>query len=419
MRQTISRASFTLGATAVRAICSLVITKLLAEHYGTLGMVFLSQFLAVTAFMHAVPFDGVLRAYVKEAALQNDSDRRKKLQVALTVNIALVLATLPILFFYTSLTDYGLGMKLILAFSFVAAMIMFVAFFTSISIWQLEMKVKNYAFANVCSTLAGLGGVLISIWLHISLPWILVIWLFCQSIPIAFTIANFKEILKPKIISVFYWNERSEYLNLLKIGLTIASISIIGRGADVATRTMVLGILGETNTGLWQALSRISDVYIVPLNALLGMMFYPQAAALVQDLERLKLLVRQWILLIVGLSIPSLFILFYIKQWVLVIVMSESFLPAGEWMQWQLMGDSFKILSYILASLAIVLSRNKQLIAIEILSSILLIFGSYFMAELYGGIGLTQLHFIRYLLYCLYWVYNFRTILFNRVVILK
>jgi len=419
VRQTISRASFTLGATAVRAICSLVITKLLAEHYGTLGMVFLSQFLAVTAFMHAVPFDGVLRAYVKEAALQDNSGRRKKLQVALIVNLALVLASFPILFFYTSLTNYGFGMKTILAFSFITAMMMFVAFFTSISIWQLEMKLKNYAFANVCSTLAGLVGVLISILLHISLPWTLVIWLLFQSIPLVFTIVNFKEIQKPKIISALYWNERSDYLNLLKIGLTIASISIIGRGADVATRTMVLSILGETNTGLWQALSRISDVYIVPLNALLGMMFYPQAAALVQDSERLKVLLRQWILVVMGLSIPSFIILFYIKQWVLVLVMSESFLPAGEWMQWQLVGDSFKILSYILASLAIVLGRNKQLIFIEILSSILLISGSYFMAELYGGIGLTQLHFIRYLLYSLYWVYNFRTILFSRVVILK
>jgi len=413
VRQTLSRASYTLGATALRACCSLLVTKVLAAGYGTEGMVFLSQFLAITAFMHAIPFDSVLRVFVKQSAVLGQEERIHLLGMSASVNIALVLVASPVLYYYTSISNYSWYGQFALAAAFAGGMVLFVSFFTSITLWQMEMKAHLYALANGSSTVCGLVGVLVGVWLHVPLPWILVVWLVAQSLPLLATGRNFQEFKSIiKVIGLF-WNERSKWMMLLKAGLAIATFTVIGRGADVLIRGLALRLLGEESTGLWQALGRISDIYFVPLNALLGMLFFPKAASLVNDTLALGRLTRQWLLAIMCIAIPSLLLLFLLRNSIIPIVMSEAFLPAASWMKYQLLGDGFKIMSFILTSLAIVQGKTKNLFYIELISATILLGGGYIAATYFGARGLVILHAIRYFIYCSYWIFVFRNMLFQ------
>jgi PST family polysaccharide transporter len=93
--------------------------------------------------------------------------------------------------------------------------------------------------------------------------------------------------------------------------------------------------------------------------------------------------------------------------------MSDAFLPAGAWMKYQLVGDGFKIMSFILASLAIVQGKTKNLFYIELVSATILLGGGYIAASYFGARGLVILHAIRYFIYCSYWIFVFRNMLFQ------
>jgi PST family polysaccharide transporter len=81
---------------------------------------------------------------------------------------------------------------------------------------------------------------------------------------------------------------------------------------------------------------------------------------------------------------------------------------------WQLIGDFFKITSWLLAFLMIAKSMTKEFIITEIGSSLLFVSLALFLVNRNGIIGITQAYFINYIIYAFTMSIMFRkTIFYN------
>jgi PST family polysaccharide transporter len=80
---------------------------------------------------------------------------------------------------------------------------------------------------------------------------------------------------------------------------------------------------------------------------------------------------------------------------------------------WQLLGDFFKIMSWILAFLMVAKSMTKVYIITEILFSALLVGLSYYLIDRNGVIGATQSYCLNYFIYFVVMVIIFRKLLFK------
>ena len=94
------------------------------------------------------------------------------------------------------------------------------------------------------------------------------------------------------------------------------------------------------------------------------------------------------------------------------VLFSDSFLPMEDLFLWQLLGDFFKIASWLLAYLMVAKSMTVHFISTEIIFSGLFLVLGYFLLKFNGVVGLTQAYFINYFIYMLLMIIFFRKLIF-------
>jgi PST family polysaccharide transporter len=109
----------------------------------------------------------------------------------------------------------------------------------------------------------------------------------------------------------------------------------------------------------------------------------------------------------------SLLMIYLLKDLVINILFTKEFYPMKELFFWQMLGDFFKILSWILAFVMVAKSMTKIYIITEIGFSILLVLVSYYLIGINGTIGATQAYCINYFLYFVMMIFLFRKLLFK------
>ena len=81
---------------------------------------------------------------------------------------------------------------------------------------------------------------------------------------------------------------------------------------------------------------------------------------------------------------------------------------------YQLIGDIFKILGWVLGYLLLAKAMTKTYIIMEMVSFVVLVIVSYFLIKLYGPTGATLAFAIVYLVYFIVLSITFRKLLFTK-----
>ncbi len=127
--------------------------------------------------------------------------------------------------------------------------------------------------------------------------------------------------------------------------------------------------------------------------------------------DLLKKEVLQTYKIITPIIAVSLLLIFLLKDLVINIIFTPEFYPMKSLFAWQLLGDFFKIMSWILAFIMVAKSMTKIYIITEVLFSVLLVGLSMFFISNYGVIGATQSYCLNYFLYFLVMLFLFRKLL--------
>ena len=145
---------------------------------------------------------------------------------------------------------------------------------------------------------------------------------------------------------------------------------------------------------------RLSGAYLMMVTTTLGVYYLPRLAELKQ-LSDIKKEVYLGYKFIFPLALLGGLCVFLLKDWVIVILFSESFLPMRELVLWQMIGDSLKIGSWILAYLMLSKAMTKLFIATEITFAITLVVFTYVATDALGFVGVTVAYLVNY---ALYWI---------------
>lgn len=152
--------------------------------------------------------------------------------------------------------------------------------------------------------------------------------------------------------------------------------------------------------GYWEAMIRLSAAYLMLVTTTLGVYYLPRLSEL-SELQDIKKEIYLGYKLIFPLAVIGGIIVYILKDWIIQLLFSADFLPMRELFLWQMMGDSLKVGSWILAYLMLSKAMTRLFISTEIIFTLSSIFLTYICTQIFGFEGVSIAHLINYALYWL------------------
>jgi len=153
-----------------------------------------------------------------------------------------------------------------------------------------------------------------------------------------------------------------------------------------------------TDAGFWEGINKISAMYLMFITTSFSVYYLPKLAE-ITDNNILRKEIFKTYKIITPLIFITLVMIYLLKDVVINILFTKEFYPMKELFLWQLIGDFFKIMSWLLAFVMVAKSMTKMYIITEILFATSLVLLSYYFIDHFGILGSTQSYCINYFLY--------------------
>jgi len=152
--------------------------------------------------------------------------------------------------------------------------------------------------------------------------------------------------------------------------------------------------------GYWEAMIRLSTVYLMMVTTTLGVYYLPRLSEL-NKIDEIKKEVYLGYKFLFPLTVVGGIIVFVLRDWIINLLFTPSFAPMQDLFFWQMMGDALKIGSWILAYLMLSKAMTKLYISTEIIFTLSLIALTYVCTQFFGFKGVSIAHLINY---GMYWI---------------
>ena len=127
---------------------------------------------------------------------------------------------------------------------------------------------------------------------------------------------------------------------------------------------------GWDAAGLWQGAVRISDFFNVGFSSILGVVLLPRLSAAISSEEFYRTL-RELLLRVMALAGLAVGILFWFREYVVVIALSQTFLPLKELIPLQFVGDFFKAGCWCLGLALVARKETVAFLSVEVAADVL------------------------------------------------
>jgi PST family polysaccharide transporter len=183
--------------------------------------------------------------------------------------------------------------------------------------------------------------------------------------------------------------------------------------SQLLLRGYVISKISPVEAGWWEGMNRISNMYLMVITTSFSVYYLPRLAEIKENKELKNEIFKSYKfiipLLLLGFTLIYLFRFIIIK-----ILFTTQFLPMENLFFWQLIGDFFKIASWLLAFLMVAKSMTKAYISTEIIFAVLLVGLGFVFMNVNGVVGITQAYTITYVLYLLSMLFIFRKLVFAK-----
>lgn len=205
------------------------------------------------------------------------------------------------------------------------------------------------------------------------------------------------------------WFEFSSLLGKIDLGITKKFASFILMAlvsaicvplSQMLIRSYLTQEFSLAYAGYWEAMIRLSTVYLLLVTTTLGVYYLPRLSEL-NAIDEIKKEVYLGYKFIFPLAVLGGICVFILRDWIIKLLFSPSFAPMQNLFLWQMMGDALKIGSWILAYLMLSKAMTKLYICTEIIFTVSLIALTYICTQVFGFEGVSIAHLINY---GLYWI---------------
>lgn len=271
---------------------------------------------------------------------------------------------------------------------------------------------KKYVKINIANSVVGLCFTLVFV-LTLGLPGALVSAVTYQSVMLFITMwmvrksswaawSNFKERLN-RLAS-------KQYFKYTLMTLTTAATVPI---SQLLLRSYVISDISPIEAGWWEAMNRLSNMYLMVITTSFTVYYMPRLSELSDKYELRREIFKAY-KLIVPILIVGFALIYLFRHLIIRILFSPEFLPMENLFIWQLIGDFFKICSWLLAFIMVAKAMSKAYIATEIIFALLYIAFGFVFIRMNGVVGITQAYLLNFVMYMICMIILFRGIIFKR-----
>lgn len=395
---------FTSISTAVTFISGFIVTKYVAVKIGPTGMTYVGQYQNIIAIIVMLSTLAITTGVVKYLA-QHTDEKEKKEQI---INTALIIILITSLF---------LSLCVIIAKSFLSNLVFhssnfsdvffLYGFFVTIiavntligAIYNGLKEIKYLTAINITGSIAGVAFTVFFAY-KLQVKGVLIANNFTALVIFIVNLIILRKrkffTLKP-VFAKFNKSSAKLLFGFTAIGIVSGLVMPL---SQIAIRNKIIVSFSTTEAGWWQAITKISDYYLAFITTVLSIYYLPRLSEIKTKTELRQEIINGYkiVLPVVGCMALAIWIS---RIWVVHIIFSKDFLPMTSLFTFQLLGDFFKMGSWLLGYILIAKAEIKLIIITEILFSISLVILSYFFINKYGIIGTTYAFCINY---AFYWI---------------
>lgn len=389
-------------AVVIKMLTLLGINKILAIYVGPSGYAAIGQFQnavqMITTFASGAINTGVIK-YTAEYQ-ENAAQQRLIWQTAGTIClIGSLIAAIIICIFSKHLAlwfikDANYGS----VFLWLAGTLLLFTFNTLLlAILNGKKEIGLYVAANISGSVfalivtsvmsikLGLYGALVSLAIYQSMSFFITLLICCR--------ANWFSI-KHLIGKV----DKAVAINLSKYTAMALVSAICVPVSHILVRDHIGDILGWEAAGYWEAMWRLSTAYLLLITTTLSVYYLPRLSELKETAE-IKSEIIQGYKIILPVAAACGLIIYLFRDFIISLLFTESFSPMRTLFAWQMIGDTLKIGSWILAYLMLGKAMTKPFIITEIIFATTFVILAYWLIEAMGLEGISFGYAINYAIY--------------------
>jgi len=170
--------------------------------------------------------------------------------------------------------------------------------------------------------------------------------------------------------------------------------------SHIFIRTYLGDTFGLEAAGYWEAMWRLSGAYLMLVTTTLSLYYLPRLSELKEPADIKKEIIQGYKIILPVAAVCGL-VIYLLRDFIIGVLFTQDFIPMRELFAWQMIGDTLKIGSWILAFLMLSKAMVKLFITSEIVFAAGFYGWTYLLTDIYGLEGVTIAHAINY---AIYWV---------------
>ena len=409
---------YSAASTTISLLVKLITNKVIALYLGTNGMFLMGQLKDFLKIGNTLGTMGIETGTVKYTSELNNKEKDFKDLVGTSFKIHLYSSLIIIgliLIFYNYLTlsiskemseINNYSFKYLLCFSIISFSIQTFI----MSVLNGLKKIKIFILINIIATIIS-GGVLI----------FLVINYFTVGAYYALILSPIITLITALIICLFLKPFKLNFLNsvlkikyfknLSKFSLMAIMAPICLVGATFTVRYYIYDEFDSNHAGSWEAMWRISAIYLLFLTTTFKFYLVPTFTNLENNSLK-KEVFKIWKTILPIIVIITLGV-YIAKDLIIDILFTSEFNLINSLILFHLLGDIIKINCWVLGNILVAKAKTNHFILFQVEWSIVFVVLSIILANVYGFVGLSMAYFSTYIIHFLLLNIYFRKLLWR------
>ncbi|MEI9533251.1 O-antigen translocase [Moellerella wisconsensis] len=400
-------------ATFFKMLSGLVINKAISVYIGPAGLAVIGQFQNFTQLVLIAAQGAINNGVVKYTAEYGRESEKLPLLLSTAARISLttslIVGCILVLFsnfFSLKILDNIQYQFIFILFGF--TIVLFVLNSLLLSIINGLKEIRSFIKINIVQSLYSLVFTSLLIYFF-SLKGALIALATNQSVIFFITLFMLRkhEVIKWRNFTSHFDKNISK--NLFSYSAMAITSAIMVPTSQFVIRDYIGTTQGLDQAGYWQGVWYISTTYLMVVTTALSTYYLPRLSEITSKHELKKEIIQGYkILLPIVIVCGS--IIYYLRSFIIDLLFTSSFSPMKSLFTWQIIGDIFKIASWLLAYIMLAKAMTKTFIISEVIFSLSFIFLSYILISLFGTIGVTYAYCLNYFIYfvvCIFIIYKF------------
>lgn len=408
---------FSLNAisTLIHMCTGLISIKVVASIIGPSGVAILGQLNNLNTMLQGLAAGGIRSGVTKFIAEHKDDEGKVRNYIGNALRISAVFTLVISLVCVLGSNLLSERVMLSTEYGYVFIVLGFTIFLFTlnsllISVLNGFKEFKKYVVVNIASSIVSLvfSVTLCLLW---GLKGAMINAVTFQSVVLIVTVVQCRKCTWFKLSN--FWVSRDneiirQYMQYTLMTLVTLSISPV---SQMILRGYVISEISATEAGWWEGMNRISHVYLSVITTSLSVYILPRMSE-ISDKWKLKQEIFKCYKFILPMLLVCIIAIYFLRFFIIWLLFTPDFYPMENLFIWQLLGDFFKIASWLLSFLMLAKARTKAFIITEILFGLNGLCIKFALVNMLGTVGLNIGYMLNYILYLICMIWLFRDIVF-------